>query len=419
MAAILDTLRGGAWVTRERARLVGFALLAASVLGLAFILATANGLNDRLGQPLGTDFSNIYAAGTYVLEGEASKPFDPAAQWARERVIFGAATPLYGWHYPPFFLGLAALLASMPYLVALLVWQGVTLILYLLAIRSILSSPSPLQGEAKQDRLWLPLALAYPAVFINIGHGHNGFLTAALFTAALLTLDKRPVLSGVLIGCLAYKPQFGLLIPLVLIATGRWRVFIAAAITVAAMAVAVTLAFGVDVWRAFIASGEFTRTVVLEQGSTGWHKIQTLFSWARMWGASIPVAYAVQAIATLGVAVGIVALWRSRAPFALKAAALLIGSLLATPYSLDYDMMLIAPAIAFLAADAFQRGAPPWQKTLLAALWLTPLIARSVAQATHIPIGAPVMLLSFTWLLHYAMHTNDRIKAARFAGEAP
>ncbi len=407
MTGLVQNLRDGAWVTRERARLVGFAVLAASLIGLGYVLATATGLNDFSGRPIGTDFSNIYAAGTYVLDGTPASPFDPAVQHAREQAIFGATTPFYGWHYPPFFLGLAALLAAMPYLLALAVWQGATLVLYLLAIRGVLaSSPSPARGEVKNEHLWLLLALAYPAVFINIGHGHNGFLTAALFAAALLTLDSRPILSGILIGCLAYKPQFGLLIPLVLAVTGRWRVFAAAALTVATMALAVTAAFGIEVWHAFLASGEFTRKVVLEAGGTGWHKIQSTFSWARMWGAGLPLAYAVQAATTIAVAVALIVIWRSRSSFAVKAAALLIGSILATPYSLDYDLMLIAPAIAFLAADAARRDAAPWETTLLAALWLMPLIARSFAQFTHIPLGAPVMLLSFSWLLYQAVRSD-------------
>ena len=78
------------------------------------------------------------------------------------------------------------------------------------------------------DNFWLLLALAFPAVFVNIGHGHNGFLTAALIGAGLLMLDRRPILAGILFGLMAYKPQFGVLIPLVLAATGRWRAFLAA-----------------------------------------------------------------------------------------------------------------------------------------------------------------------------------------------
>ena len=63
---------------------------------------------DYQGRPIGTDFSNVYAAGTYVLEGRPEAPFDAATQHAREKQIFGAATPFYGWHYPPFFLFIAA-----------------------------------------------------------------------------------------------------------------------------------------------------------------------------------------------------------------------------------------------------------------------------------------------------------------------
>src|SRR5207237_2691224 len=101
------------------------------------------------------------------------------------------------------------------------------------------------------DAAWLLLALAYPAVFVNLGHGHNGFLTAALIGFALVNLDTRPILAGILFGLLAYKPQFGLMIPLVLFATGRWRAVVAAGATVGLLALAATLAFGFDTWHAF------------------------------------------------------------------------------------------------------------------------------------------------------------------------
>src|SRR5581483_8005206 len=114
------------------------------------------------------------AAGTYVLEGKPELPFDPPAQHAREQQIFGAETPFYGWHYPPFFLFVAGLLALMPYTLALAVWQGVTLLLYLFSIRAILPASPKEKSEEKspaRDNLWLLVALSFPAVFINIGHG--------------------------------------------------------------------------------------------------------------------------------------------------------------------------------------------------------------------------------------------------------
>jgi alpha-1,2-mannosyltransferase len=405
---MLATLRNGDFVTRERMRLVGFALLAAFAVALGYLALTSNGLNDAKGRPLGTDFSNVYAAGTYVLEGKPDAPFDPLRQYAREQAIFGVATPFYGWHYPPFFLFAAAALAMLPYIAALLVWQGASLGLYLLAIRAIVSPSSwqdPARPSARPDRLWLLLALAFPAVFVNLGHGHNGLLTAALIGSALAVLDRRPVLAGVLFGLLVYKPQFGILIPVALIAAGRWRTFLAAAVTAAALVVATTFAFGPQVWDAFLASAQFTRTIVLEAGQTGWHKIQSVFALVRMWGGPVPLAYAVQAVVTIALAAALVWLWRRPVDFALKASALIIAAILATPYSLDYDMTALAPAIAFLAVHGLRHGFAPWEKSALAFLWLAPLVARGVAEATLVPLGVPAMALVLGLVLRRA--TDD------------
>src|SRR5689334_25188711 len=333
MAGFLEILRSGDWLTLSRARLWALAVLIASAGGLLYLVATSDGLIDYQGRPLGTDFSNVYTAGRMVLEGRAADAFDPRLEHAAEQAIFGEKTPFYGWHYPPFFLALAAALALMPYQLALLVWQGVTLVLYLLAMR-VIASPliPPPQGEggarSAPGGVCLLLAIAYPAVFVNLGHGHNGFLTAALMGFALVTLDTRPILSGVLFGLLAYKPQFGVMIPLVLLATGRWRTLVAAGVTVGALVIAATLGFGIETWRAFFVFAEYTRTIVLETGQTGWHKIQSVFSWARMWGAPVSLAYAIQGTVTLTIASALVWLWRSRESFALKAAALLLAAVL-------------------------------------------------------------------------------------------
>ena len=415
MAAMLEILRCGALVTRERMRLIGFALLAAFTVALAILAATSHGPNDALGRPLGTDFSNVYAAGTYVLEGQPQAPFDPALQYAREQAIFGTATPFYGWHYPPFFLLIAAVLALMPYVPALIVWQGASIGLYLLAIRAVLfaaakssdsSGPGSSPSMAATDPLWFLLALAFPAVFVNLGHGHNGLLTAALVGAALAVLDRRPLLAGLLFGLLAYKPQFGILIPLVLVATGRWRTVAAAAGTVSALVVLTTFAFGLPVWDAFLASAHFTRTVVLESGQTGWQKIQSVFALVRMWGGPVPLAYAVQTAVTIALAAALVWLWRLRVDFNLKAAALIVAAILATPYSLDYDMTTLAPAIAFFAVHGLRCGFSPWEKSALAALWLAPLVARGVAGATLLPVGVPAMAVVLGLVLRRAAMTG-------------
>jgi len=385
----------------ERARRIAVALICAYGIAVGYLVLTANGPVDALGRPLGTDFSNVYAAGTYVLEGNPQAPFDPALQYSREQTIFGPDTPFYGWHYPPFFLFVAAGLALLPYGLALAVWQIATFLLYLVSIRSILTAaPIGTNGDNRVLlTLTLLLATAFPAVFVNLSHGHNGFLSAALMGAALVTLDRRPVVAGILFGLLIYKPQFGLLVPLVLAATGRWRTFAAAAATALLLILLATFAFGPRVWEAFAASAQFTRTVVLEAGDPGWHKIQSAFSWARMWGGSIAVAYLLQAAVTLAVGATLIWLWRSAASFALKASALCLSAMLASPYGYDYDMMILAPAIAFLASDGLTQGWRSWEKTLLAAFWLMPIAARGIALATFIPVGVIAIIAVYVAIL--------------------
>lgn len=405
MAGFIALLRSGGWLTRERARLVALALIAAFAVGASFLIGTSDGLNDRFGRPLGTDFSNVYAAGSYVLDGEPTAPFDPPKQFAREQAIFGQATQFYGWHYPPYFLGLAAALAAMPYWLALLVWQGVTLVLYLLAIRAIVASPSTGAGKIKND--WLLFALAFPAVFINLGQAHNGFLTAALIGAALVQLDRRPILAGVLIGLLAYKPQFGVLIPIALLAGGRWRTIGAAVTTLAALIALSFLTLGGSVWHAFADSLTFTQTVVLEQGGTGWEKIQSIFSAVRMWGASVHTAYAVQIALGLMLAASLAWLWQSDAAFELKAAALATGSLLATPYVLDYDLVVLAVAIAYFTRHGLSYGFRNFEISLLAAAWIVPLLSRGVAGLTGVPLGLLVLLSLHFFIMRRAVWDDE------------
>jgi hypothetical protein len=136
-------------------------------------------------------------------------------------------------------------------------------------------------------------------------------------------------------------------------------------------------------------------------------------------GAPIPLAYALQGAVALALAGALAWLWRGAAAFPLKAAALCLGTILATPYSLDYDMMVLAPAIAFLAADGFRRGFAPWEKMALAALWLVPLVARSAGEATLIPLGVPAMLTMFALVLWRAGRDAalpDLAKATAFSG---
>lgn len=391
MTKVAQAIRSGDWITAVWIQVYAAIVLVLGAAALGWLVITADGVIDFQRRPLGTDYSNIYAAGKWVLEGRPEAPFSPPLQHEMEKRLFGADTPFYGWHYPPVLLGLAAFLALLPYGWSLLVWQAATLVSYLAVARAIVARPE----------VWLP-ALAFPAAFINVAHGHNGFLSAALLGGGLVLLDRRPAVAGVLFGLLAYKPQLGLMIPLVLMASGRWRAFFSAAATVAAVCALTWLAFGTGTWLAFRESLEFTRTVVLEQGGAGFHKIQSPFAAVRLWGGPVALAYAVQGAAMLAVAVLLARLWRSEAAFALKAAALIAGALLSTPYLLDYDLVVMAPAIAFLTAHGLKHGFLPFEKTALAFCWAAPLIARALAGQIGLPLGLIALLILFALPLRRA-----------------
>ena len=386
-------LRSGRWLTSARARGYSLILLGVCAVAIAGWIAVSDGLIDRNGKPLGTDFSNVYAAGALTWQGRPAEAYEPARQHAAEKAVFGGReVPFYGWHYPPFFLAVAVLVAAVPYAWGLAIWLAAGFAAYLAVMRAILPRPETLL-----------IAAAFPAVFVNIGHGQNGFLTAALLGGALLLLDVRPWLAGVLIGALAYKPQFGVLIPLALLAGGRWNTIGAAIATVAALVAVSFVTLGGGVWHAFADSMNFTQAVVLEQGGTGWEKIQSVFSAVRMWGGGVQLAYAVQSTLALALAASLGWLWHGDAAFELKAAGLATASLLATPYVLDYDLMVLAVAIAFFARHGLRHGFRSFEISLLAAAWIVPLLSRGIAAATGLPLGLLVLLALYGFTLRRAV----------------
>lgn len=387
----LERYASGDWLTPRLMAFAALAMIAGTVISLGLLVLTATGTVDAQGRPIGTDFSSFWTAGRLALEGRAAAAYDWTAHAAMQRQTHGVDL-FFPWSYPPFFLAVAAAITTLPYLAAWLIWQGTTTVAALAVVQSILPTNHP-------PWLALLLALGFPAVLICWGHGQTGFLTAALLAGGALALPARPILAGVLFGLLAYKPQFGLLIPFVLIAGGSWRAFAAAALTVSATFGLTLALWGWPVWEAFFESVTVTRTLVFETGDTGFEKFQSAFAWARLWYLPSGLAYGLQALVTASALCACVWIWRGRVDVRLKAAALLVGTLLSSPYMLDYDLVVLGMAIALLAAHGMQTGFLRWEKTLLAWAWFMPAIARTVAGATFLPIGFLTLLGIFVWIV--------------------
>jgi hypothetical protein len=169
-------------------------------------------------------------------------------------------------------------------------------------------------------------------------------------------LERRPALAGVCLGLLTYKPQFGLLFPLVLIADRRWRTIAVASLVALGLAALSWLAFGAASWQAFVHWIPITSRVVLGEGHADFSRLQSVFGLIRAHGGSEALAFTVQGTVSVALAAGLAVLWRSRTAFDLKAAALAAGTLLATPYLYMYDVVILAVAVAFLLRFALQHG---------------------------------------------------------------
>ncbi len=297
----------------------------------AWILAT-NGLPEI------TDFLVFWLAGHMALHGAAAGAYVPQILHAAEATAAGHGFPGHlPWRYAPLFLFVAAPLSLLPYVTAFLLWVTATLILFAAMVWRIARSP-----------VGLLLACATPAVFINAISGQNGPLTATLIGGALLSLEEYPVASGILIALVSYKPQFGILFPLLLVAGEYWRALAAAALATLGTVAASCLVFGVGSFGAFLHFLPITSNELLIHGANGFHNLETAYGLMRWLGFGNGAAWAAQATVVAATAIALIYLWRSAVPYPLKAAAAAVGTLIATPHLYAYDFAILSISFAFL-----------------------------------------------------------------------
>ncbi len=327
--------------------LLCFAFCVANAVWLVTALFTGSYLWDPDGRLTSTDFLNVYAAGKFVLQDQPVSAYDWPLHRDMEIAVLGYDFKgYYGWHYPPFYLFVAAALATLPFAIAHAGWSLVTFAPFLAAVRA----------SAGNNAGYL-LAAGAPALVANVLVGQNGFLTAALIGFALVLLEKRPVFAGICLGILTYKPHFGILFPIALIAAGHWRAFFAAAVTALLLVLASLLAYGVEPWLAFARWLPVTSQTFLSEGQAEIEKMQSVFALLRTLGAPEWAAWIAQGALSSAIAFGIWNVWKKpEIDFALKAAALAIGVLLATPYIYLYDMVTITITMAFLIGLGMRHG---------------------------------------------------------------
>ncbi len=346
MSDVDQSRRAPRSVARERLALGAFAVAAAYAAFLAMCLVEGYWLIDSAGRPFVYDFVAVWSGGKLALAGHAADAYDWTLHRAAEVEAVGQDFGgYYGWHYPPTFLFIAAALATLPYLAAEILWLMATLPAYLFAIRAIIG-----------ERLGIVLGLAFPGVIWNIAAGQNGFFTAALIAGVVVNFTRRPVVAGIFLGLLTYKPQFGLLFPVVLAFDGQWRVLAVATATAAALVFASLAAFGAESWHAFIAWLPVTSAAVFGEGLAGLNKLQSLFGVVRWLGGGMATAWVAQSMLIAGAATGLFLIDRHHVRHEIKAAALAVAALMATPYLYIYDFPVLAIPIAYLIRLGLREG---------------------------------------------------------------
>jgi len=206
-----------------------------------------------------------------------------------------------------------------------------------------------------------------------------------------MQIDRRPILAGICLGLLCYKPHFGLLVPVALLAGGHWRGFAAAASTVALLCALSWAVFGSAAWieylRVFLASGE-----TYGSGRISFAGMVSPFGAARLAGATVSASLALQAASSLLAASVVAWLWHRRASLPVRAAALLAATMLALPVVLLYDQMVTLVALAWLAREGRARGFLPWEKLALGTAFVMPMASFPLGMILHAPL-APVPAL--------------------------
>jgi alpha-1,2-mannosyltransferase len=325
------------------------------------------------------DFVSFWTAGKLALSGHAVDAYREQPHYAMQLALHGDN----GWgyvafFYPPFFLLLCAVFALFSYLPALCLWLASTCLCYAAALRGLL--PKGLRGG---EPIWM-LFLGYPAVMVNTGFGQNGFLSAALLGGAGVWLDRRPDLAGVCLGCLAYKPQLGIVVPLALLVAGRWRCFGVAAATVLALATAATLAFGTDIWPAFFTGMSEARHNWMERPNPLYLKYWiTVYGAVRLHGGLLVLAYAAQAVTSV-IAVSLLVWALLRRPAGARSGRAEVAAIAAcvpfcSPFMLEYDLLILAVPMAWLLGEALRDGFRRGEIAALTAAYLAPVLFKITA----------------------------------------
>jgi hypothetical protein len=387
-----ETPAASLWEPARLKLIAWFWLVIAGAVYVADLLhQTQDGLSDGVSRAFGDDFVNYWSAAFLAAHGRAAEIYDFAAFHLFEQSVTGPNIGFYHYSYPPLLLLLTLPMALIPYVPALGVWLVATWYGFYRALK------------LATDQSVLLLSLATPALFVNAVGGQNGALTAILLGGGLVLQGRRPIVAGILFGCLAYKPHLALLLPFALIAGRRWWTIGATGATAILLVAASALLFGPHRWIEYADNVAQLRAAILEDGTGVWHRMLSVFVFARRLGADVGMAYAMQAAFAVVAAFFVARSWWRDEPAHLRNAMVIVGTCLATPYLQDYDLVVSAFVVVWLkAAEERSRMPVQWIRAAMAVMLLLPLLAAPLAKLTGLALGPLFVVPVFAMLVALA-----------------
>ncbi len=409
-AGFWAALRSGAFLTRERIGVYLRLLAIANLAGVTLAICRAHGWLLPLEPHITTEFMSFYAAGRLVDAGQAASVYlptsgigsyihsldIPAGFAAIQQSITGdPQIDQLGFFYPPVYWLLCAPLAYLGYYQAYFVWAGLGAAACLGLLRCITG----------RWNLLLPAVANYAAVK-NAVVGENAFLSSALIGFGLLALQRRPVLAGVLFGGLCCKPHFLLPIGVFLLAQFQWRALLGMAASGAALCLLSGLLFGWQSWVDYFSIVVPHAEWMFQHHGFSYGIQITPFSAVRLLGGGVVIANIVQGAVMLLTMAALFSLARSGSAH-LRAAALVASFPLIVSVMLDYDLTICALAIMFLYQQASRTGFLPWEKTMLAAMFLLPVLILAFRTGLNLPVDQ-VVLTGFILVLLMRLRAERR-----------
>ncbi len=296
-------------------------------------------------QPLGIDFHTYFAAASVGEQRGWSHIYDRGlvAEAQRQLVPHQHAQPYLS---PPPEAWLVAALTALPYWLAYGVWAA----LMLGALAFALAWSTSYRGPARLVAVGVALAPWWVLWALYVGQVAP-LVAASVLIAWRLVRQERDVAAGIVLSLVLLKPQTAAIVPLALLAAGRYRVlaaWVAAAATVFGTSLLTLGPHGVAEYMSALGHVPTTAYDLTLGGALGLTGTSAAVSRVVVVGAALAIAYRMRSTPGIAIAAGVLA------------------SLLATPYMYHSDLCLLGAAGWILWEE---RPTPFWRASLVT-IWM-------------------------------------------------